>query len=216
MPRLGSPPPMWGLQILATTVAISVGSPPHRRGLRPWRVLRQECFGITPAYAGPAVTTTDLVCMKGSPPPMRGQAVVGVFLLLAVRFTPTWVGSASMVRPTGDDRRVHPQSCGVCGDGCPSVVTDGGSPPPMRGLHGLVEFLQVAVGLTPGWAGSARPANSFSSLMREYPRLCGACLPLMRMRWHQAGSPPPMRGLRFRVQFACRLGGITPAYAGPA
>ena len=133
-----------------------------------------EKAGITPAYAGKREKMLRLggrvkdhprLCgekmgesgipsvQKGSPPPMRGKAVVLCSSPRGHRITPAYAGKRPLERLPTTATRDHPRLCGekiilICAF-CQCL----GSPPPMRGKAVL---------------GDPRCHSS-----RDHPRLCG-------------------------------------------
>ena len=89
-----------------------------------------------------------------------------------------------------------------------------GSPPPTRGKAEWHCKLAERRGITPAYAGKGPSGADASFPDWDHPRLrgerqwCGAY-------WQSlGGSPPPTRGKEKSILQDCRVGGITPAYAG--
>ena len=133
-----------------------VGSPPPMRGkvkFFHFFFLRDR---ITPAYAGKSFNTRFKPCIprdhprlcgekfcndqfgrsiQGSPPPMRGKALLIIVFLLTVRITPAYAGKS--------------------GFRCFQKVLFLGSPPPMRG-KGIKCLLGIfRIRITPAYAGKS-------------------------------------------------------------
>ena len=109
------------------------GSPPPMRGKGSVPCFPALLYGITPAYAGksdggccandhskdhPRLCGEKIaayghgVFVKGSPPPMRGKAIIRVLCQLILRITPAYAGkSLGFDIPPGSDRD-HPRLCG--------------------------------------------------------------------------------------------------------
>ena len=89
-----------------------------------------------------------------------------------------------------------------------------GSPPPMRGKVPLQNRKELAVRITPAYAGKRWNCQRRKTNFWDHPRLCGEKPTAALIAYSVIGSPPPMRGkvcnwVEIPVDF-----GITPAYAG--
>ena len=156
------------------TVINFQGSPPPMRGKATGGNNHSWFVRITPAYAGKSRKNQfDVVpdqdhprlcgekfkiafvrfARSGSPPPMRGKAV-----LVAVR-TP-------IVRD-------HPRLCGEKGKFTGKVFVHGGSPPPMRGKVTGYSATDSRLRITPAYAGKSFKPNISIRKIWDHPRLCG-------------------------------------------
>ena len=154
-----------------------LGSPPRGRGRPVIRGLLIQGVGLTPAWAGTAISSApDRACSRahprvggdgsasfgapaareGSPPRGRGRLRVVVLLAGRPGLTPAWAGTATWRSSATARTRAHPR---VGGDGglrpwptCRGV----GSPPRGRGRLEVALTVEVLGGLTPAWAGTAR------------------------------------------------------------
>ena len=171
--------------------------------------------GITPAYAGKRVqktaimeapqdhprlcgekrtATSHLPPRSGSPPPMRGKAVVAGKAALRRGITPAYAGksSGSWCQPLSN--RDHPRLCGEKRNSESYCIAKSGSPPPMRGKGSPANAAAIFFGITPAYAGKSILQPSFGKSNWDHPRLCGEkCRKTGRRK---------------------KLMGITPAYAG--
>ena len=150
---------------------------------------------ITPAYAGKSGGTGggrglrwdhprlcgEKFCndqfgrsIQGSPPPMRGKALLIIVFLLTVRITPAYAGKS--------------------GFRCFQKVLFLGSPPPMRGK--AIEGICSNHGdrITPAYAGKRWLAIWRQCYREDHPRLCGEKTEILFTHGCHLGSPPPMRG----------------------
>jgi len=151
------------------------GSPPPARG-----ALRRRAGGlvdsrITPACAGSTggkyvnpwpgsdhprlrgehIPSSPLLrCIAGSPPPARGAQLTRHLHQEAVRITPACAGSTSSVSSVMVRVPDHPRLRGEHTHGETSTRMRGGSPPPARGAHRVVDTEALVGRITPACAGS--------------------------------------------------------------
>ena len=171
------------------------GSPPPMRGKDH---LQRDIFkrsGITPAYAGKSISSLcsyafhkdhPRLCgekpkmrvlqmpVTGSPPPMRGKALVCISYTACSRITPAYAGKST-----------SRSSC---------FAAFAGSPPPMRGKVRAAGKPQAEKGITPAYAGKSASTRSAGRRMQDHPRLCGEKDSTLDRVHYSIGSPPPMRG----------------------
>ena len=170
------------------------GSPPRMRGKEKIQSYRDECDGITPAYAGKSLRSVpDLrrnrdhprVCGEknlnalvrmatpGSPPRMRGKASARCQTCAETGITPAYAGKSLRcwvkTLPCWD----HPRVCGEK----PKIGSDwkspGGSPPRMRGKARDCCALSVCKGITPAYAGKRACRSQDRLKAWDHPRVCG-------------------------------------------
>ena len=150
------------------------GSPPHVRG----KVIESICvcrhFGITPACAGKS-ESAPLVSMvfrdhprmcgekkprmdsrrrkQGSPPHVRGKALLRECRYCAVRITPACAGKRFEKDPTEKGYKDHPRMCGEKLYTPCMIAPKVGSPPHVRGKE--ISDIETAkkMGITPACAG---------------------------------------------------------------
>ena len=135
-----------------------------------------------------------LFALSGSPPPMRGKALISHMLRFIMRITPAYAGKSLAEFGKISKAWDHPRLCGEKTFLNFSVADFPGSPPPMRGKGILKPPTSIFFGITPAYAGKSLPLDCLQT------NLCG--------------SPPPMRGKgKFDLSnYKCYR--ITPAYAG--
>ena len=152
--------------------------------------------------------------VKGSPPPMRGKAVLPDAIITAVGITPAYAGKrkgtfAGMI-PCED----HPRLCGEKAPHRAGKTVLLGSPPPMRGKEPQnvtsIKFYRI----TPAYAGKSISQWHRPYVCKDHPRLCGEKYQIGAFFASPLGSPPPMRGKGPRQALRQHADGITPAYAG--
>ena len=195
----------------------------------------KRCPRITPAYAGkrhvcnaPCKGMGDhpRVCGEkdaemavlsqemGSPPRMRGKAVMPSTRMSAARITPAYAGKSLRFLSSAHHIWDHPRVCGEKLSGCVWQQACAGSPPRMRGKVSQPHYSTGRGGITPAYAGKSPLRAVFWCRHRDHPRVCGE----KRTQAHPAktglGSPPRMRGKETPDQGIDQEFGITPAYAG--
>ena len=191
--------------------------------------------GITPAYAGKRKNTTSSsistkdhprVCGEklqreprtlsppGSPPRMRGKAVLGSAVSPPERITPAYAGKRSPPIAALGKHRDHPRVCGEKKLTLNAGKLIPGSPPRMRGKADKDDVSGLDLGITPAYAGKRCSGSAGPHRQRDHPRVCGEKNNLRQAFAVQQGSPPRMRGKEARFDVHCTLLGITPAYAG--
>ena len=143
------------------------------------KVLTQEIgdgsYPDHPRLCGEKLHVISLVSfIPGSPPPMRGKALVPVQTSPILRITPAYAGKRFFPANCRTQRRDHPRLCGEKLNPYQKEAERKGSPPPMRGKGHEITSLTTTHRITPAYAGKSAlqsPQNPRSS-----------------------GSPPPMRG----------------------
>ena len=131
---------------------------------------------------------------RGSPPRMRGKAVVGELAPPCRGITPAHAGKsvcASMEKPL---IAYHPRTCGEKQSGVPGIGRKEGSPPRMRGKVPCIDFVE--------------------SKGEDHPRACGEKIQGRLQGSLYRGSPPRMRGKEHAKNACCSWTRITPAHAG--
>ena len=134
------------------------------------------------------------IALSGSPPRVRGKAIIAFVLYIRSRITPRVCGEKSHL---------------------PLITTfQLGSPPRVRG-KGLWQICGVAERrITPACAGKSVFVSKKSTYFKDHPRVCGEKCIMAKNKIGLQGSPPRMRGKVYSTacrKFAIR---ITPAYAG--
>ena len=151
-----------------------MGSPPHVRGKAKKLPPMQTRKGITPACAGKS-ESAPLVSMvfrdhprmcgekkprmdsrrrkQGSPPHVRGKALLRECRYCAVRITPACAGKRFEKDPTEKGYKDHPRMCGEKLYTPCMIAPKVGSPPHVRGKE--ISDIETAkkMGITPACAG---------------------------------------------------------------
>ena len=211
------------------------GSPPRMRGRAGCGQDAIHTQGITPAYAGKRVCSSELaiarwdhprVCgeelippllgfgLMGSPPRMRGRAPFRISLYRVPGITPAYAGKRKGYGTSTSRSRDHPRVCGEergCSGRCKRPV---GSPPRMRGraLFWLRRFALSRI--TPAYAGKRNWSIFDTFTSKDHPRVCGEEHAVLVMLPGGKGSPPRMRGRAVLYAFIINCIGDHPRVCG--
>ena len=150
------------------------GSPPRVRGKDAARLMMFSIFGITPACAGKSTTPRSQApalgdhprvcgekrllhffgfCVIGSPPRVRGKAVVILLCVATFRITPACAGKSRTSYRPAQQGQDHPRVCGEKHFRCIVGVSIVGSSPRVRGKDKGGKEMQTIYGITPACAG---------------------------------------------------------------
>ena len=155
---------------------MSMGSPPHTRGIRRRKKERTRRSGITPAHAGNTPETALTVHPReGSPPHTRGILFPHVVRSGYCGITPAHAGNTKESVLSNAGYRDHPRTRGEYTDRPlpPSIIS--GSPPHTRGIPVLY--------------------RSAGKSAEDHPRTRGE-YPIFLMDFFlDRGSPPHTRGI---------------------
>ena len=125
---------------------------------------------------------------------MRGKELIQSNTDGLIRITPAYAGKSFPILFHFHTHKDHPRLCGEKPDTIRGIMTNIGSPPPMRGKGKRGKNNGNSCRITPAYAGKSS-ANSGSI-------------------YGTKGSPPPMRGKVFLAPLVLSVIRITPAYAG--
>ena len=155
----------------------------------------RPCWRDHPRLCGEKLPISSrYVTATGSPPPMRGKAVVAGKAAPRLGITPAYAGKRQSWQAASFACGDHPRLCGEKDQYCVASESKRGSPPPMR--------------------GKAHSWFKISFLYEDHPRLCGEKPSTTSPGKTKGGSPPPMRGKGRAAVENMPDFGITPAYAG--
>ena len=178
----------------ARTRGRSRGSPPRMRGALVTEAHATAYDGITPAYAGSTFGLFSVHCYlkdhprvcgehqrerptsisrKGSPPRMRGAHSRTQGQPLRMGITPAYAGSTLRMHGRTSSSWDHPRVCGEHPSDTGTAPLRVGSPPRMRGAHGLGRIGRRPCGITPAYAGSTKRRPLLQSAAGDHPRVCG-------------------------------------------
>ena len=191
------------------------GSPPRVRGTGVTAQWVSYPGWITPACAGnskapPRYLQTTLdhprVCgeqgarcsfgagCSGSPPRVRGTAVLALWESLNWRITPACAGNSARCWTVGVGAQDHPRVCGEQGSWLFRFFRSQGSPPRVRGTASVHRRKLQSRRITPACAGNREFLHVPAPPPLDHPRVCGE----QAHRLHHApgplGSPPRVRG----------------------
>ena len=150
----------------------------------------------------------------GSPPRMRGKAVLCGFPAGNVGITPAYAGKRGPRSAWGSACRDHPRVCGEKPVTTRFASSFWGSPPRMRGKVQLQPWQPTALGITPACAGKSAAQSLDRLCAGDHPRVCGEKVSWGNRHQEGLGSPPRMRGKVISSLQCDFLSGITPACAG--
>ena len=129
---------------------------------------------ITPAYAGKSICKAACAADgAGSPPRMRGKAILHPMHCPHGRITPAYAGKRRETMLHICVRRDHPR---VCGEKRSCLVRGHhrmGSPPRMRGKARHDGADPVFPGITPAYAGKRGACTRGRLRHWDHPRVCG-------------------------------------------
>ena len=221
--------------IFSISISSEYGSPPRMRGKHAATVLMHGIRRITPADAGKTkprlrgfsgsgdhprgcgenrIQGCCPLQPTGSPPRMRGKPLRGVFGCAAIGITPADAGKTEGVHLFAPPKKDHPRGCGENHDLHMRTNGNGGSPPRMRGKPLGADYAPSESGITPADAGKTRFGQNPIKTRQDHPRGCGENIARNAAGFTKYGSPPRMRGKRFRLRYHRSWCGITPADAG--
>ena len=130
----------------------------------------------------------------GSPPRVRGLLALVSRLAALDGITPACAGTTDTMSVLCPVQMDHPR---VCGD------------------YGVDQvFQRLALWITPACAGTTHCRYRLWRAVQDHPRVCGDYHSRKYVSYQAAGSPPRVRGLRWRCMYHSRKCGITPACAG--
>ena len=150
----------------------------------------------------------------GSPPRMRGKAILRSSPAQLVGITPAYAGKRSACSPPSPHSRDHPRVCGEKVLNTFIMVCHVGSPPRMRGKAIQSRPDYPDNGITPAYAGKSPQGLRTAVHSRDHPRVCGEKARTLIVQNEPQGSPPRMRGKALTDPCIALCHGITPACAG--
>ena len=152
--------------------------------------------------------------VHGSPPRVRGKAMVYFIVSLWSRITPACAGKSQSFSGFQMGRGDHPRVCGEKGMQQALQCTLKGSPPRVRGKDVLHILCDVRRGITPACAGKSNLGYCLRLVPRDHPRVCGEKIQHGNKKQNTKGSPPRVRGKELLSPLHWSTGRITPACAG--
>ena len=170
------------------------GLPPRMRGKVISSLQCDFLSGIIPACAGksfwpctvlPRCRDHPRVCgeknkfqthggpVEGSPPRVRGKALVRPCWKLSTGITPAYAGKSAGSGHGGLCFWDHPRACGEKTEYRALVTAHQGSPPRMRGKVFIGQVCIAPKGITPAYAGKRFTLYLRLRVHWDHPRVCG-------------------------------------------
>ena len=110
---VGSPPRMRGKVCFLGCISVLTGITPAYAGKRPSRLRRDHERRDHPRVCGEKLTTFDAgKLIPGSPPRMRGKAIMGFGIAWQNGITPAYAGKRPLTGNARVEWRDHPRVCG--------------------------------------------------------------------------------------------------------
>ena len=205
------------------------------RGTAASSTITSRDTGITPAHAGNSrgsagkdraardhprscgeqfIYALDSRTFAGSPPLMRGTALIPLPPQPDHRITPAHAGNSFFPSSDKDANTDHPRSCGEQDHQSRSTLDSSGSPPLMRGTVAFYKMGQKWHRITPAHAGNSFYFMRYFIFPQDHPRSCGEQHSPPKSTVATVGSPPLMRGTAQILGCLPSPAGITPAHAG--
>ena len=145
---------------------------------------------------------------------MRGKRQKEIARAVHGGITPADAGKTSVARRIQCRLQDHPRGCGENRTRNRVRFFFPGSPPRMRGKHGILAVLNETSGITPADAGKTGYERLEAGSAGDHPRGCGENSTTCDKLTFPAGSPPRMRGKRLAFLWTNHGLRITPADAG--
>ncbi len=201
--------------IVAISVVVDRGPPPHARGRRTRSAPRPLRAWTTPARAGEDSSDHSPSSSNPGPPPhARGRPPVHPGRLARVRTTPARAGKTPAPWATGAGRRDHPRTRGEDIVGMFVAAGTVGPSPHARGRLGVESDLGAADRTTPARAGKTRPRRRARPVCSDHPRTRGEDSVIRKSVRVSGGPPPHARGRPTGTEQDSSRSGTTPARAG--
>ena len=185
------------------------------RGKRPMSMAGWMTGRITPAHAGktfPLCICADIA--RGSPPRMRGKPGISCRFRKGRRITPAHAGKTRSRSDNSHRITDHPRACGENARTYQAEAPARGSPPRMRGKLARARIGHLKGRITPAHAGKTGSRSGDDCRGADHPRACGENSAAYFRQALKLGSPPRMRGKRYKRDTDTRPNRITPAHAG--
>ena len=194
---------------------VHLGSPPHVRGRGQFCTITREPRGITPARAGKragsspvrsyvwdhpracgeeATSAPGCVVITGSPPRVRGRALILEEAEAVPGITPARAGKRLSSVRIHAGRKDHPRACGEERTPGRSHYRTGGSPPRVRGREDFYAVYGLGGRITPARAGKSAGRGHAGFYPQDHPRACGEEPAATITTMTTTGSPPRVRG----------------------
>ena len=150
----------------------------------------------------------------GSPPRVRGKALLFSLGVMFMGITPACAGKRRAAAYRAAAERDHPRVCGEKGLRYLQNSSAEGSPPRVRGKGKPIFSVGLCRRITPACAGKSRTGIFHQGCKWDHPRVCGEKRMGFRESKFAEGSPPRVRGKENVRRGMHKQKGITPACAG--
>ena len=150
----------------------------------------------------------------GSPPRVRGKALLMRLTENREGITPACAGKSVSDRWLIARAKDHPR---VCGEKLRMFLTSRmylGSPPRVRGKEYQSSGDWTTLRITPACAGKSYSQDVNEPQSQDHPRVCGEKFKILFSASSSEGSPPRVRGKGKVLEKLAVEAGITPACAG--
>ena len=129
---------------------------------------------------------------------MRGKPDAAALTRRRGRITPAYAGKTLSLSRRCALPGDHPRVCGENEYASMWQKAAAGSPPRMRGKLAVSGFFAAPDGITPAYAGKTVRMYRPCGIVQDHPRVCGENNCSTFLEYEVSGSPPRMRGKRFR------------------
>ena len=164
---------------------------------------------------GEKLTTFDAgKLIPGSPPRGRGKEYVSQPSRTWFRITPAWAGKSPESAPASIPAQDHPRVGGEKTAMLKLHTLVPGSPPRGRGKVQKLSIFQIAIRITPAWAGKSFCSGFKELHKQDHPRVGGEKSAFDSSGKFIGGSPPRGRGKVKELSLIGVTDRITPAWAG--
>ena len=177
-------------------------------GRHPQRRITPACAGKSSLTSGyiPARGDHPRVCgeklcplmgegeARGSPPRVRGKALVFAGIVPVGRITPACAGKSFSENRLKNAIEDHPRVCGEKWLGNIRKRCKIGSPPRVRGKGFTICTPKPLSRITPACAGKSGSQGNGEMCSGDHPRVCGEKVLLKPHYNYSLGSPPRVRG----------------------
>ena len=125
---------------------------------------------------------------------MRGKGSRHLSSISDFGITPAYAGKRNHFLHDFARKWDHPRVCGEKPKFELDKLNSVGSPPRMRGKDAVIDFVSVAGGITPAYAGKRIESKGNAARRWDHPRACGEKRFQHGGSHWGLGSPPRMRG----------------------
>ncbi len=173
-PTVGSPPRVWGRQLIARGAARAYRFTPTRVGTTSLRKSVNQISAVHPHACGDDGGRLRRAAFpRGSPPRVWGRLSAVILSREARRFTPTRVGTTSAPSPSTLAATVHPHACGDDRRGAEKRILLVGSPPRVWGRPLGPVCLRLLPRFTPTRVGTTVYRRTRNIILPVHPHACG-------------------------------------------